>query len=76
MVTVKLLAVLENYALKDGCVELDFKPGMTVADVLDATDVTKTDIEYTVFVNNTRKKLDDIIADNDIIMVIPLLIGG
>ena len=76
MVTVKLLAVLKELAPNEGCIELKYTPGMTVADALAATNVADTDIKFSVLVNNARKKLDYVIADNDIIKVMPLLAGG
>jgi len=76
VVTVKLLAVLKEFAPDDGCVEVEFKPGMTVADALAATDVGSTDIKYSILVNNARKKPEDSIEDGVTVMVMPLLAGG
>jgi len=76
MVTVKLLAVLKEFAPNDGHVELDYISGMTVADALAATDVSKTDVKYSILVNNTRRKPGDLLEDGDTVMVMPLLAGG
>ena len=91
MVTIKLLAVLKEYAPKDGkdgndgkngnagndgIVELAFAPGMTVGDALGATGLSGARVKYSVMVNNTRKKPEDPLADGDIIIVMPLLAGG
>ena len=76
MVTVKLLAVLKEFAPNDGIIELEFMPGMTIADALAKTDVGSTDIKYSVLVNNARKTLEDAVEDGDTIMVMPLLAGG
>jgi len=79
VITVKLLAVLKELApdgTKDGTIELDHTPGMTVADALAATNIAKTDIKYSVMVNNVRSAKDSAIEDGDIIKVMPLLAGG
>jgi len=76
MVTVKLLAVLKEFAPDDGLLELEYITGMTVADALAATDLSKTDVKYSVLVNNTRRKLEDVLDDGDTVMVMPLLAGG
>jgi len=76
MVTVKLLAVLKEYAPDDGIVELEFTPGMTVADAIAKTDVENTDIKYSLLVNNARKQPEDVLEDGDTVMVMPLLAGG
>ena len=76
MVTVKLLAVLKEYAPDDGIIELEFSPGMTVADAIAKTDVESTDIKYSLLVNNARKKPEDALEDGDTVMVMPLLAGG
>jgi len=79
VITVKLLAVLKELAPegnKDGIVELEHTPGMTVADALAATDIVKTDIKYSVMVNNVRSAKDSALKDGDIIKVMPLLAGG
>jgi len=76
MVTLKLLAVLKEYAPDDGIIELEYTPGMTVADALSKTDVEKTDIKYSLLVNNIRKNPEDVLEDGDTVMVMPLLAGG
>ena len=76
MVTIKLLAVLKEYAPDDGCAELEYAPGMTVADALGATGISKTKIKYSVMVNNARRKPEDTLEDGDAIIVMPLLAGG
>ena len=76
MITVKLLAVLKEYAPDDGIIELEFSSGMTVADAIAKTDVESTDIKYSLLVNNARKKPEDILEDGDTVMVMPLLAGG
>ena len=76
MVTIKLLAVLKEYAPNDGCMELAYTPGMTVADALGATNITNAKVKYSIMVNNARKKPGDTLADGDKIIVMPLLAGG
>jgi len=76
MVTVKLLAVLKELAPNDGCVELPYLQGMTVADALAATDVASAKVKYSVMVGNKRKKPEDTLEDGDIVIVMPLLAGG
>jgi len=76
MVTVKLLAVLKEFAPNDGCAELPYTPGMTVADALAATDVASAKVKYSVMVSNKRKKPEDALEDGDIVIVMPLLAGG
>ena len=79
MITVKLLAVLKELAPdenRDGIVELDHTPGMTVADALAATNIAKTDIKYSIMINNVRSAKDSVLKDGDIIKVMPLLAGG
>jgi len=76
MVTVKLLAVLKEYAPDDGIIELEFSPGMTVADAIAKTDVESTDIKYSLLVNNARTQPEDVLEDGDTVMVMPLLAGG
>ena len=76
MITVKLLAVLKEYAPDDGIVKLEYTPGMTVADAIAKTDVENTDIKYSLLVNNARKNPEDVLEDGDTVMVMPLLAGG
>ena len=76
MVTIRLLAVLKEYAPNDGCMELAYTPGMTVADALGATSITNATIKYSIMVNNTRKKSGDTLEDGDTIIIMPLLAGG
>jgi len=79
VITVKLLAVLKELAPdgnKDGIVELEHTPGMTAADALAATNIAKTDIKYSVMINNVRSAEDSALKDGDIIKVMPLLAGG
>ena len=76
MVTVKLLAVLKEYARNGGCIEIPFTQGMTVADGLAATDIAGASIKYSVMVGNKRKKPEDILEDGDTLIVMPLLAGG
>ena len=76
MITVKLLAVLKEYAPDDGIIEFEFIPGMTVADAIAKTDVESTAIKYTLLVNNVRKKTEDILEDGDTVTVMPQLAGG
>ena len=80
MITMKLLAVLSDCAPSpldsNGCFNLDYTAGMTVADALERTDIGKTNIKYTVFVNNARKDSSYALVDGDTVMVMPLLAGG
>jgi len=76
MVTVKLLAVLKELAPDDGIIELEYVPGMTVADALAKTDLESTDIKFSVLVNNARRMPEDAVDDGDTVMVMPLLAGG
>ena len=76
MVTIKLLAVLKEYAPNDGRLEIEYTPGMTIADALAHTDVAKTNVKYSIMVNNARKTPDDALEDGDTVMVMPLLAGG
>jgi len=76
MVTIKLLAVLKKYAPDDGCLELAYAPGMTVADALGASEIAKATVKYSIMVNNARKKPEDTLEDGDTIIVMPLLAGG
>ena len=76
MITVKLLAVLKEYAPNDGYVELEYSPGMTVADALGATDISKTDHRYSTLVNGRKKEAGAVLEDGDSVTVMPLLAGG
>ena len=76
MVTVKFLAVLKELAPNDGCLEITYTPGMTVADALAATDVAGTNVKYSILVNNMRRKPEDSLEDGDIVIVMPLMAGG
>ena len=76
MITVKLLAVLAQYAPDGGRLELEYVPGMTVADALAATDIAEAKVKYSVLVSNARKIPDDILEDGDTVTVMPLLAGG
>ena len=76
MVTIKMMAVLKEFAPDDGRAELDYEPGMTVADALGATGIANAKVKYSVMVNNARKKPDDALQDGDTLIVMPLLAGG
>ena len=76
MVTVKLLAVLKEFAPNDGCAELPYTQGMTVADALSATDIESAKVKYSVMVNNKRTRPEDALEDGDTVIVMPLLAGG
>jgi len=77
MITVKLLAVLKEFAPNDdGRVELPYAQGMTVADALNATDIKSAKVKYSLMVNNMRKKPEDTLEDGDTVIVMPLLAGG
>ena len=76
MITVKLLAVLKEFAPNDGRVELPYEQGMTVADALNATDIGRAKVKYSIMVNNKRTKPEDAIKDGDTVIVMPLLAGG
>ena len=76
MITLKLLAVLKEYAPNDGCLEIEYSTGMTVADALAATGIDKTNHRYSTLVNGKRKSADETLADGDSITVMPLLAGG
>jgi len=76
MVTVKLLAVLKEYAPDGGILEIEHKPGMTVADALGMTEIEKTTVKYSIMVDNKRKKTGDTLEDGDTVVVMPLLAGG
>jgi len=79
MITVKLLAVLKEYApigSSDGCVELDHSPGMTVAEALGATDISKATHRFSTLVNGKKKDANDVLEDGDTVTVMPLLAGG
>ena len=76
MVTIKLMAVLKEFAPGDGSLELAYAPGMTVADALGATDLSNAKVKYSVMVNNKRKKPEDPLEDGDNVIVMPLLAGG
>jgi len=75
MVTVKLLAVLKEYA-PDGVMEIEYVPGMTISDALGRTDIAQTNVKYSVMVDNRRRKTEDTLEDGDKIVVMPLLAGG
>ena len=76
MVTVKLLAVLKQYAPNGGTIELEYSQGMTVADALSATDISKATQRYSILVNGKRKEARDLLSDGDSVTVMPLLAGG
>ena len=76
MITVKLLAVLKEYAPNDGYLEIEYSPGMTVADALAATEISKANHKYSTLVNGKRKDAGDILEDGDFVTVMPLLAGG
>ena len=76
MVTVKLLAVLKEFAPNDGLIELPYTQGMTVADALTATDIANANVKYSVMVGNMRKRPEDALEDGDTVIVMPLLAGG
>jgi len=76
MITVKLLAVLKEFAPNDGRIELPYEQGMTVADALNATDIESAKVKYSVMVNNKRNKPEDTLEDGDTVIVMPLLAGG
>ena len=79
MIKLKLLAILKQYAPSlddDGCFAVEYQPGMTVADALGQTKIADAKIRYTVFVNNERKSVGDVLEDGDTVMVMSLLTGG
>ena len=76
MITVKLLAVLKEFAPNDGCLELPYTQGMSVADALGATEISRANVKYSVMVNNRRSKSGDVLEDGDTVIVMPLLAGG
>ena len=76
MITVKLLAVLKEYAPNNGYVELEYSQGMTVADALSATEVSKTNHKYSTLVNGRKREAGDVLEDGDTVTVMPLLAGG
>ena len=79
MITVKLPAILKEYApngSSDGRVELDYEQGMTVADALAATEISKSNHRYSTLVNSRKKEAGDVLEDGDVVTVIPLLSGG
>jgi len=76
MITIKMMAVLKEFAPDDGRAVLDYEPGMTVADALGATGIANAKVKYTVMVNNARKTPGDALQDGDTIIVMPLLAGG
>ena len=76
MITVKLLAVLKQYAPNDGYFEMEYTPGMTIADALGETGIEKTDHRYSILVNGRRKNPCDVLDDGDSVTIMPLLAGG
>ena len=76
MITVKLLAVLKQYAPNDGYMELEYSQDMTVADALAATDISKANNRYSTLVNGRKKEAGDVLEDGDTVTVMPLLAGG
>ena len=79
MITVKLPAILKEYApngSSDGRVELDYEQGMTVADALATTEISKTDHRYSTLVNGRKKEAGDVLDDGDVVTVMPLFAGG
>ena len=76
MITVKLLAVLKEYAPNDGIIELEYSQDMTVADALGATEISKANHRYSTLVNGRKKDPGDVLEDGDTVTVMPLLAGG
>ena len=76
MITVKLLAVLKEYAPGGGYIEMEYAQGMTVADALARAGVEAVDFKYTALVNNARRNPGDVLEDGDTVTVMPLLAGG
>ena len=76
MITVKLLAVLKEYAPDGGVLEMEYVPGMTIADALERTEIANTKVKYSLMVDNRRRKAEDALEDGDTVVVMPLLAGG
>ena len=73
-----MLGILKQYAPSsdDGCFEVEYQPGMTVADALSRTSISEATVKYTILVNNMRKKTDHVLEDSDVVMVMALVSGG
>ena len=79
MIKLRPLASLKEYAPSldgDGCFAVEFSPGMTVGDALDMTGINAAGINFSVLVNNIRKRPSDVLQDGDVVTLMPLLAGG
>lgn len=59
-----------------GCFAIEYRPGMTVSDALNMTDIPAANVKYSVLVNNVRRKHEDPLQDDDVLTIMPLLAGG
>lgn len=78
MLRVKFISNLKQYADvgNDGLLQVDFEDGLTVAGILEKTELKNSCVKYVVMVNGKRKPLGYHLCEEDDIIVMPLLMGG
>ena len=79
MINVKLTGQFMKFApegSEKGVFTAEFEAGLTLSALLSRLGVEGAGVNYTVLVNNSRKKKDYLLEDSDSITVMPLLAGG
>ncbi len=76
-IKVKVFATLRKYAADEssGEQELELAEGATVGEALAELKIPEEEVAF-VFVNSTRKKLDEVLAEGDELGVFPPIAGG
>jgi sulfur carrier protein ThiS len=78
LLNVQFISGLKQYtsAGSDGLLQVVFWDGITVADIIETTDLKSNRVKYIIMVNGKRKLPDYCLHDGDDIIVMPLLVGG
>ena len=76
-IKVKVFATLRKYVAdkSSGAQELELAEGATVGDALAELKIPQAEVAF-VFVNSTRQKLDEQLAEGDELGVFPPIAGG
>ena len=76
MIELRLFAHLPEHARsRSRRVELDYRPGITVADVMEAEELAREDVRI-ILLNGVHAGLDSVLADGDRLALFPAVGGG